>query len=119
MYYDSSERDPVPLAMLHCPFAVTVNFFEGGGKWVVDATLVEAQCSEGEVVVVANGQGEVCLVQKAGGGQVDALVLLRCIEVATGKVKELTKVVDGALERDARKRDKGGMSRELRAENER
>lgn len=119
VYDPSSERDPVPLALLHHPLAVTVSFFERGDKWLVDATLVEQQCSEGEVVVVANPQGEVCLVQKGGGGEVDALVLLRCVEVATGKVKELAKVVDGALERDAKKRDQGGVSRELRAENER
>ena len=80
---------------------------------------MEQQCSEGEMVMAANPQGEVCLMQKGGGGDVDALVLLRCVEVAMGKVKELGKVVDTALERDAKKRDKGGMSRELRAENER
>ncbi len=80
---------------------------------------MEQQCSEGEIVVVANAQGEVCLVQKGGGGEVDALVLLRCVEVAVGKVRELGKAVDVALERDAKRRDKGGMSRELRAENER
>ena len=98
---------------------MTFNFFESGEKWVADATLVEQQCSEGEIVIAANPQGEVCLMQKGGGGEVDALVLLRCVEVAMEKVRELGKVVDGTLERDAKKRDKGGMSRELRAENER
>lgn len=80
---------------------------------------MEQQCSEGEIVVAANPHGEVCLVQKGGGREVDALVLLRCVEVATGKVRELGRVVDGALDRDTKWRDKGGMSRELRAENER
>ena len=80
---------------------------------------MEQQCSQGEIVVAANPQGEVCIVQKGGGGEVDALVLLRCVEVAMGKVRELGKVVDGALDRDAKRRDRGGMSRELKAENER
>ena len=80
---------------------------------------MEQQCSQGEIVVAANPQGEVCLVQKGGGGEMDALVLLRCVEVAMGKVRELGKVMDGALERDVKRRDKGGKSRELRAENER
>ncbi|KAM0795644.1 ribosomal protein S5 domain 2-type protein [Usnea florida] len=117
--FSPAERDPVPLALLHHPLCVTMRGFEDGGKWLVDATLLEQQCSEGEVVVAANAQGEVCLVRKGGGGEVDALVLLRCVEVAVGKVRELGKVVDGALEEDAKRRDKGGMSRELRAENER
>lgn len=113
------ERDPVPLALLHHPLCITLNYFETGEKIIMDATLVEQQCSEGEVVVAANPQGEVCLVQKGGGGEVDALVLLRCVEMAVGKVRELGKKIDAALEADAKKRDKGGMSRELQAENER
>ncbi|KAL9076549.1 MAG: hypothetical protein Q9161_000881 [Pseudevernia consocians] len=117
--YTPLERDPVPLALLHHPLCVTLNFFESGEKWLVDATLMEQQCSQGEIVVAANPQGEVCLVQKGGGGQVDALLVLRCVEVAMVKVRELDKVMDGALEGDAKRRDKGGMSRELRAENER
>ena len=117
--YAPWERDPVPLALLHHPLCVTLVFFEAGEKWVVDATLMEQQCGEGEVVVAANAQGEVCLVQKGGGREVDALVLLRCVEVAVGKVRELGKRVDGALERDAKARDKGGWRRELQAENER
>lgn len=86
---------------------------------IIDATLQEQQCSEGEVVVAANPQGEVCLLQKGGGGEVDALVLLRAVDVAVEKVRELGKVLDRALEADAKKRDKGGISAELSAENAR
>ena len=87
---------------------------------LVDCTLQEQQCSEGEIVVAANMQGEVCLVQKGGGGEVDALGLLRGVGVAVGKVREVGGVIDRVLEEDAKRRDKGGvMSRELRAENER
>ena len=117
--YTLLERDPVPLALLHHPLCVTLHYFESGEKVIVDATLVEQQCSEGEIAIVANPQGEICLVQKGGGGEVDALALLRYAEMAVGKVRELGKVVDKALETDAKIRDKGNMSRELRAENER
>ena len=117
--YSVLERDPVPLALLHHPLCVTLSYFERGEKMVMDASLVEEQCAEGDVVVAANVQGEVCLVQKGGGGEVDALGLLRYVEMAVGKVKDLAKVVDRALDADAKRRDKGGMSRELRAENER
>ncbi|KAL6717024.1 3'-5'-exoribonuclease [Lecanora helva] len=117
--YSVDERDPVPLALLHHPLCVTLNYFEGGEKVVVDAARVEEQCAEGEVVVGANPQGEVCLMQKGGGGEVDAVVLLRCVDLAVAKVRELGKVVDQALVEDAKRRDKGGMSRELQAENAR
>ena len=117
--YNEREREPVPLALLHHPLSVTLNFFEGGRKMVVDPTLVEQQVSEGEVVVTANAQGEVCLVQKGGGGEVNALLVLEAVNMAVGKVRELEKVVNSALGRDAKTRDQGGISAELSAENER
>lgn len=113
------ERDPVPLALLHNPLCVTLNFYEAGEKVLVDAGLKEQQCAEGEVVVGANAQGEVCLVSKLGGVEVEAVTLLRCIEVAVGKARELVGLVDLELERDAKRRDKGGLMAELSAENDR
>lgn len=60
------------------------------------------------------------MVQKGGGGEVDALALLRCVNVAVEKVREVGRVIERVLEEDAKRRDKGGLlSRELRAENER
>lgn len=86
---------------------------------IVDATLLEQQCSEGQMVVTANEQGDVCQISKLGGVPTDALVLLRCVEVAVGKVRELSKVVSRGLEEDTKKRDKGGLMAELSAENAR
>ncbi|KAL9613625.1 MAG: hypothetical protein Q9167_001853 [Letrouitia subvulpina] len=117
--YSTDERDPVPLTMLHYPICVTMALFEGGEKVVVDATLREQQCSEGEVVVTANRHGEVCQIAKLGGTPADALTMLNCVEIAVRKVKELDKVIPSALVKDAKRRDVGGLMAELRAENER
>ncbi|KAL9631045.1 MAG: hypothetical protein Q9204_004419 [Flavoplaca sp. TL-2023a] len=113
------ERNPVPLAMLHHPLCVTMALFEGGEKIIVDATLREQQCCEGEVVVTANKHGEVCQIAKLGGVPSDALVLLKCVDVAVSKVKELDALVAKVLEKDAAKRDIGGLMAELSAENAR
>lgn len=113
------ERDPVPLALLHHPLCVTQSFFEGGEKVLIDADLKESQCSEGELVVGANAQGEVCLISKPGGIEVDAVMMLRYIEAAVEKVRGLVKIVDRLLEKDAKSRDKGGLMAELSAENDR
>ena len=87
---------------------------------VVDPTLVEEQVGEGELVVGANKEGEVVLVEKNGGVEVEGSELVRCIGNAVKKAKELVRLVDNALQEDAKKRDRGGvMSRELRSENER
>jgi len=117
--YTLSERDPIPLALLHHPLCVTQSFYEGGDKSLVDATLTEQQCSAGEIVIGANAQGELVLISKTGGVEVGALKILRCVAVAVAKVRELGKILADALEADSRKRDTGGMSAELSAENAR
>ena len=117
--YSMSERVPVPLAMLHHPLCVTVAFFEAGEIVVVDPTLREQQVCEGEMVVTANRTGEVCQISKMGGVPAEAVGVLRAVEVAVGKVRELSEVVRKAVEEDGKRRNVGGMMEELRAENER
>ncbi|KAL8834833.1 MAG: hypothetical protein Q9170_003575 [Blastenia crenularia] len=117
--HSAGERNPVPLAMLHHPLCVTMALFEGGEKVIVDATLREQQCCEGDVVVTANKHGEVVQIAKLGGAPADALVLLNCVDIAVAKVKELDSIITEALEKHMRERDVGGLMAELRAENER
>ncbi|MCJ1464267.1 hypothetical protein MMC07_002880 [Pseudocyphellaria aurata] len=127
--YGLSEREPVPLSLLHWPICLSIWTFadsDGAGgaaaadQMLLDATLREEQVCAGAVLVAANGEGEVCLVQKQGGVPTDARLLLRCVDAAVSKVKELAQVVKTALELDAKKRDRGGiLGVELRSANER
>lgn len=84
-----------------------------------DATLLEEQCREGEVIVSINRFGEVCQISKLGGPPVDGLSILTCTNMALDKVKMLDKLVKAKLDEDEKKRDKGGLMAELRADNER
>lgn len=117
--YTADERVPVPLAMLHHPFCISMSLLKEGQMLVVDATLQESRVSEGEVVVTANRQGEVCQVAKLGGVPADAVLLLRCVELAADKATGLSKIVSEAIVKDAVRRDVGGLLAELSAENER
>lgn len=117
--YTLAERVPVALAMLHHPLCVTFSFFEQGKMVVLDATLQEQQMSEGEMIVTANRHGEICQIAKLGGVPTDALALLRCVDVAVAKVRDMNKTIAGALEMDAMKKDPGRMIAELSAENDR
>ena len=117
--YTSEERVPVPLSLLHYPFCVTMSLFQEGQLLVVDATLQESRVSEGEVIVTANRQGEVCQIAKLGGVPVDALLLLRCVELASEKAARISGIVSEAVTKDTEKRNLGGLLAELSAENER
>lgn len=128
--YSLREREPVPLALLHWPLCVSVCVLPPGPSdilsdagasdaFLVDPTLREEQVCEGEVQIVANREGEVCQIKKLGGAPTGAVLILQCVEIALGKVKELCAQVQSALDADAKRRDKGGLMAELSAENER
>lgn len=127
--YSLREREPVPLALLHWPLCVSIWAFGGTSSietddanestLLLDPTLREEQVCEGEVIVAANREGEVCQIKKLGGTPAEAVTLLRCVDIALGKVKELCANIQSALDQDAKRRDKGGLMAELRAENER
>ncbi|MCJ1478190.1 hypothetical protein MMC13_006866 [Lambiella insularis] len=114
-----AERVPVPLAMLHYPFCVTLSFFHGGEVVLVDATLQEQQMSEGEMVVTANKHGEVCQIAKFGGVPTDAIVLLGGVEMALNRVGQLSSIVSRALDQNSKKSGIESMAAELTDENER
>jgi exosome complex component RRP45 len=133
--YTVREREPVPLSLLHFPLCISFSFFGGGligkngerlegeggeEKVLLDANWIEEQMREGSMTVGINRHGEVCQIAKLGGMPVDAVVLLNCVNVASVKVKEISKFISARLEEDAKKRDKGGLIKELlRAENDR
>jgi exosome complex component RRP45 len=92
----------------------------GEEKVLLDANWMEEQMREGSMTVGINRHGEVCQIAKLGGMPVDAVVLLNCVSVASVKVKEISKFISARLEEDAKKRDKGGLIKELlSAENDR
>lgn len=118
--YTPAEREPVPLSWLHSPFCVTFSFLgEEGGTVILDATLLEEHVSVSSCTFSLNRHGEICQVSKLGGEAIDAGQFVLCAQVALGKSKELTELVDRRLVEDAKRRDKGGLIAELSAENDR
>ncbi|KAK3067876.1 3'-5'-exoribonuclease, partial [Teratosphaeriaceae sp. CCFEE 6253] len=118
--FDERDREGVKLTMQHHPFCVSTSYFDSGTIMFQDATLLEEQCREGEVVVSMNRFGEVCQIAKYGGVPVDGLAVLTCVNGSLEKVKMMDRSVREALEGDERARDPGGRAKvELSAENER
>ncbi|KAK4936813.1 3'-5'-exoribonuclease [Elasticomyces elasticus] len=116
--YTMAERVPVPLSIMHHPVCITFSFYHSGDIILLDATRSEEQVREAEVILTVN-DFELCQVAKLGGGAVDAVVLLKCINTALAKGREINGIVAKKLAEDSTKRDVGGLIAELRAENER
>lgn len=117
--YSAREREPIPLAMLHHPLCVTFSYYESGEVVIMDATSAEEQVREGEVIISMNRHGEVCQIAKYGGNAIDPLIILNCTNLALVQVKETSKLIQVALDVDAREKDVGGLIAELSAENSR
>lgn len=84
-----------------------------------DATLLEEQCREGEIIISMNRFGEICQIAKYGGPPVEGLDLLACSNKALEKAKVFDSLVRGVLDEDDKRRNAGGLMAELSAENER
>lgn len=128
------ERVPVPLALHHFPLSVSFAIFDptymtasvvsgiGSGANSARATAIEgSQDEEGMIIlldpttlettlstsklnVVANAQGEICVLDKAGGVPLSETVMSRVLGLARVRVKELTDAMDSALSRDSARR---------------
>lgn len=117
--FSADERDGVKLIMQHQPFCITFSHYEQGQIVLLDATLLEEQCREGEVFISMNKFGEVCQIAKHGGPPIDALSTLTFSTQALEKVKLFDTLVRKALDQDDKIRNRGGLMAELSAENER
>lgn len=133
--FSEREREPVKLNMNHVPLCVSFSVFrnveEGSVRGaagiegdspeilVLDATLLEEQCRDAEVVVGMNRYGEVVQMAKYGGYPVDPMTILECSRVALEKVKWLHGLLTQKLEEEDKRRNVDGLMAELRADNER
>ncbi|PCH34625.1 ribosomal protein S5 domain 2-like protein [Wolfiporia cocos MD-104 SS10] len=99
--HDPSERAPLPLSMHHTPFCFTFAYFPDPTILpVLDPSHLEQRLSAGLMSVALNAQRELCVVQKAGGMPLDQQEVLRIVDVAVGKAKELDKLVETRLKED-------------------
>ncbi|XP_064637673.1 exosome complex component RRP45-like isoform X2 [Lineus longissimus] len=105
--HPKSEKDPVSLSVHHMPICTSFAFYDHGKFLLVDPTDREEHCMEGKMVIGMNKHREICTLQMTG----DMLLLkdqvLRCSNIAVVKVTELTKLIQNALENDAKARAAG------------
>ncbi|KAJ5628720.1 hypothetical protein N7490_010948 [Penicillium lividum] len=117
--YKVEDRVPVPLNITHKPLSITFNSYNNGKNIIVDATRKEEQAAEGDMVVGINSGGEVCFMSKFSGHPVSPMTMVRNVDTALEKVKELNVQIDKVLQIDLAKRAKLGMAEEGQATNDR
>lgn len=102
--FSPEERVPVPLALHHQPMCVSFAFLGSDNSLVVDPSHLEEQLANGTMSISLNAQREICVLQKAGGVALPADEVMRAVNVAVLRVRELTDIVSKALEEDSKTR---------------
>ncbi|KZT55594.1 ribosomal protein S5 domain 2-like protein [Calocera cornea HHB12733] len=102
--FPPEERAPVPLALHHQPMCVSFAFLGPKNALVVDPTHLEEQLANGTMSISLNAQREICVLQKAGGVALPADEVMRAVNVAVLRVRELNDIVTKALEKDSKTR---------------
>lgn len=97
-----SEREPLPLPIHHVPLTVSYALFAATTQFpddiaVLDPLAAEELASDGALTVAMNSNGEVCGLHKAGGLPLDPSLVVRCAQVASERVVQLTELLNKAL----------------------
>lgn len=71
---------------------------------MLDPSRIEAQLADGTLSLTLNAQGEICIFSKVGGSPMGVDELMRCVNVASVRVKELEALVKKELDADAKRR---------------
>ncbi|KAG6841172.1 hypothetical protein C0991_001097 [Blastosporella zonata] len=99
--HQPTERAPIPLAIHHTPFCFTFAFFSDPAiPPVIDPTQLEQRLSAGVLSIALNAQRELCVLQKLGGVPLDTEEVLKIVNIAVQKAKELNNIVDARLKED-------------------
>ncbi|KAF9005130.1 ribosomal protein S5 domain 2-type protein [Cyathus striatus] len=87
------ERAPVPLAIHHTPFCFTFAFYSDAETApILDPSQLEQRLSAGILSIALNAQKELCVLQKLG--------VLRLVDVAVTKAKDLHGLVETRIQED-------------------
>ena len=101
LQHSPTERAPVPLAIHHSPFCFTFAFFPDASiPPVLDPSQLEQRLSAGLVSMALNAQKEICVLQKLGGVPLGADDVLRLVDIAVVKAKEMNDLVEARLRED-------------------
>jgi exosome complex component RRP45 len=100
---------PIPLAIHHTPICLSFAFFGDGSIPVSDPNHLESQLSTGNLTLTLNAQREICVLTKSGGAPMEADEILRVVNLAAQRVKEIDEAIKSALEQDAKGRVVGAL----------
>ncbi|KAK2176217.1 hypothetical protein NP493_675g02001 [Ridgeia piscesae] len=103
------DQDPIALGVHHMPICVSFAFFHQGKYLLVDPNEMEERVMDGKMVIGMNKHRELVTLQLTGSMLLHKDQVLRCTQIASTKVQEMTKLIEEALKNDVHERATGGQ----------
>lgn len=96
-----TSRAPIPLSLHHNLYCFTFAFFSDTSIHpVLDPNHLEQRLNGGLISIALNAHRELCVVQKSGGVPLEPADVLRIVNVAVQKAKDLDVIVESRLRED-------------------
>ncbi|KAI3619066.1 origin recognition complex subunit 5 [Moniliophthora roreri] len=96
-----TSRAPLPLSLHHTPYCFTFAFFHDVSiPPVLDPNQLEQRLNGGLMSIALNAQRELCVVQKSGGVPLEPEDVLKIVNIAVDRAKELDSLVEARLRED-------------------
>lgn len=90
----------MPLSMHHTPICITFALFEASTAPILDPNHLETQLATTTLHLALNSQKELCVLHKAGGMPLTVEEIMRCVKIATERVKVLSAQLNDELDED-------------------
>lgn len=101
LQHPPTSRAPIPLSLHHTPYCFTFAFFSDTSiAPIIDPELLEQRLNGGLISIALNAQRELCVVQKSGGVPLEPADVLKIVNVAVQKAKDLDAFVEARLRED-------------------
>ncbi|KAJ3768674.1 ribosomal protein S5 domain 2-type protein [Lentinula raphanica] len=99
--HEPTSRAPIPLSLHHNPYCFTFAFYSDTSiNPVLDPNLLEQRLNGGLISIALNAQRELCVVQKSGGVPLEPTDILKIVNVAVQKAKDMDAFVEARLQED-------------------
>uniref|UniRef100_T1EHY8 Exosome complex component RRP45 n=1 Tax=Helobdella robusta TaxID=6412 RepID=T1EHY8_HELRO len=102
--HTNEDRDPLPLNLLHIPVCTTFAFFSltsDSTVVIMDPTDLEEKCCDWKVIIAANKQREICLMQTLGSRALTtADQILLCCNLAIERAIQTAHLIERSLKED-------------------
>ncbi|KAK6637647.1 hypothetical protein RUM44_008069 [Polyplax serrata] len=99
-----AERDPIPITLHHYPVCVSFALLNDSENIFADPTAIEERVADAGLTFGINAYQEICCLHLGGTALIKPKLILASSVKAANRAKEVVKIINDALQKDAETR---------------